>query len=254
MTTDLSNRVTIITGATGGLGSAIATEFYKLGASLVITARDPEKLNTLRDKIVASSEQKTKTPAPLCVPLDLTSIDADETLIQKTIQEFGKLDILINNAGITDSCLLLKTTPAFLDKMMQVNFTTPYHLCRKAIPYMTKNKFGRIINITSIAGQMGEAGMSAYTASKGAMAAATKSIAAEYGKRGITANCIAPGVINTESAKAIPAERAKELKSQIPMKRYGRPEEIAYLAAFLASEYAAYINGQEMRANGGLSR
>lgn len=253
MNNDLDGRVAIITGATGGIGSAIATEFYNLGAKLVITARDQDKLIVLGNKIAEKSTRENNIK-PLCIPLDLTAIDAEKVLISRTIETYGKLDILVNNAGLVEGCMFLKTDKEFMSKMMQVNFITPYFLTQAALIYMLKNKFGRIINITSIAGFMGDAGMSAYAASKGAMASAAKSIAAEYGRRNITVNCIAPGIIDTEATKKLPPERAKELKAQIPMRRFGKPEEVAALVAFLASERAAYINGQQYHLNGGLVR
>lgn len=193
-------------------------------------------------------------PEPICIPLDLTTIDAEETLVKHIIKTCGRLDILVNNAGIVDGCMLLKAGKQYVDKMMHVNFTVPYNLSRYAIPHMARNNYGRIISITSIAGYMGDAGMSAYAASKGALASATKSIATEYGRRGITANCIAPGVIETEATKKMIPQHKESMRTQIPCRRFGKPEEVAYLVAFLASEYAAYINGQQIHINGGLIR
>ncbi len=253
MTQDLKGRVALITGATGGIGSAIATEFYRHGASLVLTSRNLEALYTLRDKIVETCDIQNDA-YPVCIALDLTAIDADKTLISQTISATDRLDILINNAGMIDGQMFLKTGKSFMAKMMHTNFETPYFLMQAALPHMLKNKFGRIINITSIAGYMGDAGMSAYAASKGALASASKSVAAEYGRRNITVNCIAPGIVNTEATKKLSPEIAKAIKSQIPSRRFARPEEIAYTAAFLASEAAAYINGQQIHLNGGLIR
>ncbi len=125
---------------------------------------------------------------------------------------------------------------------------------QQTLPYMLKNKFGRIINITSIAGNAGDAGLSAYSASKGALSSASKAVATEYGRRGITVNCIAPGLIETEAIKIIPNEYIKDIKKQIPMRRFGKPDEIASLVAYLASKKSAYINGQIINVNGGLLR
>ncbi len=252
MKLNLENRVALITGATGGIGMAIATELFHQGAQVVLTGRNIEKLNTFQAKLVASNTKNTHHP--ISVPLDLTAIDAEQTLIARVIETCGRLDILVNNAGIVDGCMLLKTSKQYTDKMMHVNFTVPYNLSRYAIPHMTRNKYGRIISITSIAGYMGDAGMSAYAASKGALASATKSIATEYGRRGITANCIAPGVIETEVTKKMMPQHKENMREQIPCRRFGKPEEVAYLVAFLASEYAAYINGQQIHINGGLIR
>ena len=232
----LNNRVAIITGATGGIGHALAKEFYSLGTNLVLTGRNIEQLNMLCENL---TKIKSDAPAPLCVCADLTAIGIEEQ---------------INNAALVEGQMFLKTDNAFLAKMMHTNFTAPYTLSRLALPHMLKNKYGRIICITSIAGYMGDSGMSAYAASKGAMASAAKSIATEYGRRGITANCIAPGIVDTPATKKLPEERRKELKNMIPARRFAQADEIAYLASFLASERAAYINGQQIHINGGLVR
>ncbi len=251
MNLNLNGRVVLITGATGGIGSAIAKEFFTQGAKVILTGRNIDKLNTLRDNLKNSS---TDTPTPECIPLDLTAIDAESALIQRTVDTCGRLDILVNNAGIVDGCMLLKSSSTYMSKIMHVNFTVPYNLMREAVPHMLKNKYGRIISITSIAGFMGDAGMSGYAASKGALASATKSIATEYGRRGITANCIAPGIIETEAIKKIAPKVRDAMRQQIPSRRFGKPEEVAYTVAFLASEYAGYINGQQIHLNGGLIR
>ncbi|MCM1294919.1 MAG: SDR family oxidoreductase [Muribaculaceae bacterium] len=251
MNLNLNGRVVLVTGATGGIGCAIVNEFYNQGAKVVLTGRNIDKLDALYTKLTANS---STAPAPERIPLDLTAIDAEKTLIQRTIDACGRLDILINNAGIVDGCLLLKSDPTYMNKIMHVNFTVPYNLMRAAVPYMQKNRYGRIISITSIAGYMGDAGMSGYAASKGALASATKSIATEYGRRGITANCIAPGIIETDAIKKMDPKIRDTMRQQVPSRRFGKPEEVAYLAAFLASEYAGYINGQQIHLNGGLIR
>lgn len=248
---NLNNKIAIITGATGGIGRALATEFYSMGTGMVLTGRNIEQLNMLCENL---TKIKSDAPVPLCICADLTTPGIEEQIIQHAIEHFGRLDILINNAAIIEGQMFLKTDNAFLEKMMYTNFTVPYTLSRLALPHMLKNKYGRIIYITSVTGYTGDAGMSAYAASKGAVASAAKSIAAEYGRRGITANCIAPGIVDTEATKKLPEERCKELKNMIPARRFAHPEEIAYLASFLASERAAYINGQQIHINGGLVR
>lgn len=248
----LRGRVAIITGATGSIGGAIATEFYNQGAQVVLTGRRHDELEKLSANLTANQTKYQLTP--LCVPLDLTATDADKTLVSAAIEKFDRLDIVINNAGDINGYMFLKTTPEILNRIMNLNFTVPYNICRTALPHMLRGKYGRIINITSIAGYFGDAGMSAYAASKGGLASATKSIATEYGRRNITANCIAPGVIDTPQIQKIPAERRKELRNLTPAHRFGKPEEVAHLASFLASERAAFINGQQIHINGGLIR
>lgn len=255
MSGNLEGRVAIVTGATGGMGRAIVTEFYKQGATVIMTGRDIDKLNTLRDTIVKKVPSLSpKTPAPTGISLDLTATDVEKTLIDYTIRTANRLDILVNNAGNTDGQMFLKTSHDFLNRVMHINFTTPYFIMQAALTPMLKNRYGRIINITSIAGHSGDAGLSAYAASKGALAAASKSIAVEYGRRNITVNCVAPGTIDTDAVAKIPEARQAEIKSAIPLRRYGKPEEVAALVAFLASEQASYINGQQILIDGGLIR
>lgn len=245
MKESLEGRTAIITGATGDIGTAIAQEYYNLGANLILTGRNEQKLKELAERMPQNTN---------FVILDLTAFDAETKLVDYTIQKFGNVDILVNNAAIVEGGFFLKTDNNFLQRMFEVNFFAPYRLMQKTLPYMLKNKFGRIINITSLAGETGDAGMSVYAASKAALAGASKSIAAEYGRRNITTNCIAPGIINTESTKFIPKDYADNIKNQIPIRRFGKPEEVASLAAYLASERASYINGQVININGGLYR
>ena len=245
MKESLEGRTAIITGATGDIGTAIAQEYYNLGANLILTGRNEQKLKELAERMPQNTN---------FVILDLTAFDAETKLVDYTIQKFGNVDILVNNAAIVEGGFFLKTDNNFLQRMFEVNFFTPYRLMQQTLPYMLKNKFGRIINMTSVAGEIGDAGMSVYSASKGALAAASKSIAAEYGRKGVTINCIAPGPICTEVIQKIPQDHAKLLKSQIPLRRFGTPEEVASLAVYLASEKASYINGQVIHINGGLYR
>lgn len=250
----LKNRVAIITGATGGIGTALSTEFYKHGCQVVLIGRDHDKLSTLSENLIAHETYVDCAPPPFCIQTDLTAIEATKNLALETAKKFGRIDIVINNAARLDSRLFMRSDMTYLQNMTMVNFIVPYNLSKSALPYMLKNEFGRIINLTSIAGVFGDAGTTAYAATKGALASFTKSLAAEYGKRGITANCIAPGVINTDAAKKIPLKTRQELLNSTPARRFGTPEEVAYLAAFLASERASYINGQQIQINGGLVR
>lgn len=255
MAYNLEGRVAVVTGATGGMGRAIAAELYRQGATVVMTGRNIDKLNNLRDVIIKKvTSTSPKTPAPMGISLDLTATDVEKTLVEYTIRATNRLDILVNNAGNTDGKMFLKTNHDFLNRVMHINFTTPYFIMQAALPQMLKNKYGRIINITSIAGHSGDAGLSAYAASKGALAAASKSIAVEYGRRNITVNCVAPGTIDTDAVTKIPDVRQAEIKHAIPLRRYGKPEEVAALVAFLASEQASYINGQQILIDGGLIR
>ena len=239
------NKVAIITGATGDIGLAITKKFHDLGIKLLLTGKNEEKTNNLSKNMVNDT---------YTISIDLSLPGAETKIIKSTIDKFGKIDILINNAAIIHGGLFIKTSDEMLRKTFEINFFKPYKLMQNVLPYMLKNKFGRIINITSLAGEIGDAGMSAYSASKAALAAASKSIAAEYGKRGITVNCIAPGLIETKALKTINPAYLNLIKTQIPSRRFGTPEEIASLATYLASEKSAYINGQIININGGLYR
>ncbi len=211
MRADLEGRVALITGATGDTGMAIAKEFYAQGASVVLTGRSEEKLQKIREKLI--STPTPGTPEPLCICRDLTTPMVENVLVDQAVRHFGKLDIVVNAAAIVEGRFFAKTDDAYLGHMMHMNFNVPYNICRAAIKPMCQNKYGRIINITSIAGYMGDAAMSTYAATKGALASATKSIAAEYARRGITANCIAPGVIDTGSTKNYPPSVSRILKT-----------------------------------------
>ena len=250
---DFSNKVAVVTGATGGIGQAITGVLYSMGASLTITGRSMAKLTAFCDKLKEDYPSST-APRPLCVPADLAHPETAPQIVNETVTYFGKLDILVNNAAAINPRLIAKMNHEYLSYIMQINFRTPYELMRCALPVMSKNKYGRIINLTSIAGIMGDTAMSAYSSSKGALASATKSIAIEYGRRNITANCVAPGIIETQAIEVMNPSYRSELLKLLPLRRFGNPIEVAHTVAFLASEYASYITGQQIHVNGGLLR
>lgn len=247
----LDGRIALVTGATGGIGSAISKELYSSGARIILTGRNQDKLNQLKTSLLSIKDEPYNIH---CIPLDLEMADADKALVSQAIKKFGNIDILVNNAAIMDAKLFLKTTPDFMNKVLLINFLVPMRMMQQTLPYMSKRKYGRIINITSLASYMGDAGMSAYAASKGALTSLSKAIASEYAGRGITINCIAPGLIDTEALQKVPVDHKEFLKKQIPAKRYGTATEVASVAAYLATEKAAYINGQVIHVNGGIYR
>ena len=253
MNINLNGRVAIITGATGGIGCAIAKEFYDSGATVVLNGRSKEKLETLAHDLV-SGGTFNEPKRIKCVPLDLTADDATSELVNQTVNQFKKVDILVNNAASIKAGLIIKTDKKFLERMMLMNYTVPYLLTREALWCMKKQKWGRIINMTSVSGQYGDRGMGAYGSSKSALTSFAKTVAAEYGRYCITANCVAPGVIDTPSTSVMKADYKSDVIERIPVKRLGKPSEVAALIVFLASERAAYINGQEIAINGGLYR
>lgn len=250
MKNTLNDKVAIITGATGGIGSKIAEELYNLGANIVLTGRKEASLNEIKNKLYQTDASKIGSVT--CFPIDLSNNNAAANLVTHTISEFGRINILVNNAAMLDAKLFLKTSTDFMNQMLQINFLAPMQLMQMSIPYMLRSKYGRIINITSLAYSMGDAGMSAYAATKGALTSLSKTVAAEYARREITINCIAPGLIETNALHKFPVLHREDLKKQIPANRYGRPEEIASLVGFLASQKASYINGQVIHVNGGL--
>lgn len=253
MTNNLDDKVAIITGATGGIGSAIATEFYNLGAKIVITGRRREKLDDIKSSLTKS--KSNSYPYDIhCVALDLEHQGTEKQLINDAIEKFGRIDILVNAAANMDARLFIRTDSEFINKMLLLNFLVPMRLMQQAIPHMVKNRYGRIINITSLASFMGNTGMAAYSATKGALTSLSQTVATEYANRGITVNCIAPGLISTPALKKVSEANQQFIKQQIPAKRFGVPEEIAAIAGHLASEKSSYITGQVIHVNGGLYR
>lgn len=238
---DLTNKVVLITGATGGIGGEIANQMKAAGATVVVTGRDTDKLSKFDDSFVK-------------IVADLSADDAAEKLINDTIEKAGHIDVLINNAGITNDTLLMRMSDEQFDNVVNTNLRATFKLCRAAIMPMMKQRFGRIINMASIVGVVGGVGQANYAASKGGIIAMTKSIAAEVASRGITANAIAPGFIKTPMTDVLPDELKKKYLEQIPAGRFGEPIDIANACVFLASDEASYINGQTIHVNGGMGR
>lgn len=239
---DLTDKVVLITGATGGIGGAIAHKMKEVGATVVVTGRSMDKLNAQFDDGYVK------------IASDLASDNAAAELVADAIAKCGKIDVLVNNAGITQDTLLMRMTDEQFDNVINTNLRSCFKMCRAVIMPMMKNRFGRIINMASIIGQIGGAGQANYAASKGGMIAMTKSIAAEVASRGITANCIAPGFIKTPMTDVLSDELKKAYLAQIPAGRFGEPDDIANACVFLASTEASYINGQVLAINGGMGR
>ena len=239
---DLTGKVALITGATGGIGGAIARKMKQAGATVVVSGRNVVKLNSeFGDEFIK-------------IPCDLASDGGAVELIMNTIEQAGKIDILVNNAGITKDTLLMRMSDEQFDDVINTNLRSCFKMCRAAIMPMMKNRFGRIINMASIIGTIGGAGQANYAASKGGMIAMTKSIAAEVASRGITANAIAPGFIKTPMTDVLPEELKKTYLAQIPAGRFGEPDDVANACVFLASDEASYINGQTIHVNGAMGR
>ena len=238
---DLKDKVVLITGATGGIGGAIAQQMKVAGAKVVVTGRSAEKLSDLDDSFIK-------------IAADLSIDGTAEKLIGDVIEKAGRIDVLINNAGITADTLMMRMSDEQFDSVLNTNLHATFQLCRACLMPMIKQRYGRIINMASIVGVVGGAGQANYAASKGAIIAMTKSIAAEVASRGITANAIAPGFIKTPMTDVLPEELKKKYLEQIPAGRFGEPIDVANACVFLASDEASYINGQTIHINGGMGR
>jgi 3-oxoacyl-[acyl-carrier protein] reductase len=241
----LADKVVLITGAGGGIGRGLVAAFADTGALVVMTGRDSDKLNEMK----AAAGQRM-----LAITANLAEPGEEDRLVAETIKTAGKIDILVNNAGIRKDTLLMRMTDAQFDEVLGVNLRSVFQMCRAAAAPMMKQRFGRIINMSSIVGTIGGPGQANYAASKGGVIAMTKSIAAEVGGRGITANCIAPGFIKTPMTDGLPEDLKEAYLKQIPAGRFGEPADVAAVAVFLASNEASYINGQTIHVNGGMAR
>ena len=242
---DLSGKVAIITGASQGIGRTIASLIARSGANVICVARSKSKIKELSNEINDQGHMATY------LPCDVGDGDAFSNTIKTVVEQFGKLDILINNAGITRDALLMRMNDQQWDEVIQTNLKGSFYGMKYAIRPMMKNKFGRIINITSIVGLTGNPGQANYAASKAGLIGMSQSIAKEVGTRGITVNCIAPGWIDTEMTVDLPEDSKKDLLERIPVGQIGKPEDIAYTALFLASNEASYITGQTITVDGG---
>ena len=242
----LSDRVALITGASQGIGRTCALRLAKDGATVAAVARNQEKLNELVSEITASGGKAA------AFALDVSDEDQVKSSIKGVIAQFGKIDILVNNAGITRDQLVMRMKRADWDAVLQTNLTSAYLCIQAVISSMLKQRWGRIINITSVFGQMGQAGQANYSASKAGLIGLTMAIAREVGSRSITCNAVAPGFIETAMTAVLSEEFKQTAVKQIPLGRVGTPEDVASAVAFLASEEASYITGHVLNVNGGM--
>ncbi|MEZ4599095.1 MAG: 3-oxoacyl-[acyl-carrier-protein] reductase [Syntrophotaleaceae bacterium] len=241
-----NERVAVVTGASRGIGRAIALHLAAGGARIVASARNAELLDGLVDEI------RSKGGEALAVPGDVALAADVERLFDEAAKTFGRVDILVNNAGITRDGLLMRMKEEDWDAVMNTNLKGAFLCCRAAAKLMGKQRYGRIINISSVVGEMGNAGQANYCASKAGMIGLTKSVARELSKRDVTVNAITPGFIVTDMTDGLTEKVRDELQGQIPLGRFGEAEDIAHAVAFLASEAAGYITGQVLGVNGGM--
>ncbi|MEZ5417846.1 MAG: 3-oxoacyl-ACP reductase FabG [Vicinamibacterales bacterium] len=243
--TRFAGKVALVTGASRGIGRAIATQLAAGGATVVAAARGDNAAETVQ-AITAGGGRAD------ALALDVTDSEAAVAAVQGVVAAHGRLDILVSNAGITRDQLMLRMKRADWDEVIATNLTAAFVLCQAALKPMIKQRGGRIVAISSVVGQMGNAGQANYAASKAGLIGFCKSLAREVGSRGVTVNVVAPGFVETDMTRAVAAETQQQWAAQIPLGRLGTPDDIAAAVCFLASDEASYITGQVLAVNGGM--
>lgn len=244
---DLDGQVAIVTGASQGLGRDMAVELARNGATVVCAARNAEKL---ADTVALIEEMNGHGQA---MPCDVTSRESVDALVQSVVDQFGRLDILVNNAGVTRDTLLPRMSDDEWDTVLNTNLRGAFLFSRAASQVMMRARYGRIINISSVSGLIGNAGQTNYSASKAGLIGFTRSLSRELAKRKVTVNAVAPGFIETEMTQAMGDALLDQAKKHIPARRLGTPREVAAAVAFLASPDAAYITGHVLTVDGGMT-
>ena len=239
---NLENKKILVTGATGGIGSAIVKKLNSLNANIMASGTNDSKLNRIVNEF----------PKINVIKFDISQHSKIEEFIEEVSKTLGGLDVLINNAGITMDNLSLRMKSEEWEKVISLNLTSSFYLSKFAIKKMLKNKFGRIVNITSIVGHTGNLGQSNYSASKAGLIAMSKSLAIEYARKNITINCVSPGFIETNMTDKINENYKQELLSRIPMNKLGTGEDVSNTVAFLSSDSSSYITGETIHVNGGM--
>ncbi len=244
----MSLEIALITGGTRGIGKAISLLFLKEGVKVVAVYREDEEARKEFEK----EAQKIGTDY-LAIKADVTIKEEVSRLVSLVKDRYGRIDVLVNNAGITRDNLFLRMREEDFLQVININFLGSYFLTKEVLPFMVKARFGRIINIASVVGMIGNVGQTNYASSKAALIGLTRSLAKEVGAYGITVNAVAPGYIKTELTDKLSEETKKEYLKKIPLRRYGLPEEVAQVVKFLSSPAASYINGQVIVIDGGLT-
>jgi 3-oxoacyl-(acyl-carrier-protein) reductase len=242
----LRDKVAVVTGSARGLGKAMVLKMITEGAKIVVTDINYEACLAVKGEIESAGG------TAIAVKCDVTKREEVAALVQETLQSFGKLDILVNNAGITRDAQMMKMSDANWDAVMDTNLKSMFLCCQAASQPMIQQGYGRIINISSIAGEEGNFGQANYSAAKAGAIGFTKTLSKELGRKGITVNAIAPGFILTEMSDAIPEKVKEQLIARIPLARAGHPDEVASAVLFLASDEAAFISGHVLNVNGGM--
>ena len=242
------NKVALITGGSRGIGEKIAERFAQAGYNLIINyVSNIENVEELEAKIKGNANIEI-----LFIQSDVTSFESCENMVNEAIKKFGHIDVLVNNAGITKDTLLMRMKEEDFDKVINVNLKGTYNVTKNVIPYMMKQKYGKIIDISSVVGVSGNAGQANYAASKAGIIGFTKSVAKELASRNILANCVAPGFIKTDMTDVLSDSVKESINSQIPLKKMGTAEEVANAVYFLGNEENTYITGQVLNVDGGM--
>jgi 3-oxoacyl-[acyl-carrier protein] reductase len=242
----MTNRTALVTGASRGIGRACALALAETGVRVAVAARNVEQLESLAGEI------RSKSGEAFVAPMDLAAPESIKEAIAKVAKDFGSIAILVNNAGITKDGLAMRMKQPDWDVVIATNLTGAFVAIQQVLPAMMRERWGRIINISSVVGEMGNAGQSNYAASKAGLIGLTKSIAQEMGSRNITVNAVAPGYVETDMTHGLSDELKQKMIDNIPLKRIGRPDDVAAAVRFLASEEAGYITGHVLSVNGGL--
>lgn len=243
---ELEGKVALVTGAAQGIGKAIAQLLAKNGADVVVSDINLEKAQETSDAIQKMGRRS------LALKVNVADLSDVERMVEAILGQFGRIDILVNNAGITRDRLILRMTEEDWDAVLDVNLKGTFHCTKAVIRHMAKQRSGKIVNIASVSGEMGNPGQANYSASKAGVIGFTKTIAREFAARGINVNAIAPGFIQTAMTDAIPEKSKETLIQMIPMERLGQPEDVAEAVLFLVSERSSYITGQVLNVNGGI--
>ena len=243
---NLTDKVAIVTGASRGIGEAIAKKISSCGAKIILIARNSDQLVAVKETIISKGGIAESMAG------DVSNLNSISEIVTNTIDKWGQIDILVNNAGIARDNIIMRMKENDWDSVMNINLKGCFNGIKSVARPMIKNKAGRIINITSVVGQIGNAGQSNYAASKAGIMGLTKSMAKELGSRNITVNAVAPGYITTDMTNELNDEVKEQLKSSIPLGRLGTPDDVANLVCFLASDEAGYITGQTFNVDGGM--
>lgn len=242
----MENKIALVTGASRGIGQAIALKLGQNGAIVVGAATTENGANAITQYLEKAGIKG------IGIVLNVNNAEQIEQAFQKIHEQFGEVEILVNNAGITRDNLLVRMKDEEWDDILTTNLKSVFRLSRSVLRAMMKARYGRIINISSVVGSMGNMGQANYAAAKAGIAGFTKSLAREVGSRNITVNCVAPGFIDTDMTRSLPNEHQQSLIQHVPLGRLGRPEEVAVAVAFLASSSASYITGSTIHVNGGM--